>query len=108
MSSIEEGSEMIFPHALNSLGSYFSRPQGSVRCMESAVKDLESRCFTSQTKASHMVKVHHYLNTNSLGKQHAHVQCDNCCGQNKNNIVIWYLLWRVLVYTKSLSGRSRN
>ncbi|KAH3728694.1 hypothetical protein DPMN_054654 [Dreissena polymorpha] len=25
--------------------------------MESAVKDLESRCFTSQTKASHMVKV---------------------------------------------------
>ncbi|KAH3824279.1 hypothetical protein DPMN_126113 [Dreissena polymorpha] len=39
------------------LGSYISRPRGSVRCMESAVKDLESRCFTSQTKASHMVKV---------------------------------------------------
>ncbi|KAH3804453.1 hypothetical protein DPMN_132738 [Dreissena polymorpha] len=25
--------------------------------MESAVKDLESRCFTSQIKASHMVKM---------------------------------------------------
>ncbi|KAH3705704.1 hypothetical protein DPMN_080782 [Dreissena polymorpha] len=42
-------------------------------------------------------QVHHHLNTYGLGEQHAHFQCDNCCGQNKNNIVIWYLLWRVLV-----------
>ncbi|KAH3827341.1 hypothetical protein DPMN_129274 [Dreissena polymorpha] len=42
-------------------------------------------------------QVHHYLNTYGLGEQHAHFQCDYCCGQNKNNIVIWYLLWRVLV-----------
>ncbi|XP_052267081.1 uncharacterized protein LOC127868930 [Dreissena polymorpha] len=42
-------------------------------------------------------QVHHYLNTYGLGEQHAHFQRDNFCGQNKNNIVIWYLLWRVLV-----------
>ena len=42
-------------------------------------------------------QVHHYLNTYGLGEQHAHFQCDNCCGQNKNNMVIWYQLWRVLV-----------
>ncbi|KAH3702697.1 hypothetical protein DPMN_077724 [Dreissena polymorpha] len=42
-------------------------------------------------------QVHHYLKTYGLGEQHAHFQCDNCCGKNKNNIVIWYLLWRVLV-----------
>ncbi|XP_052254611.1 uncharacterized protein LOC127860544 isoform X2 [Dreissena polymorpha] len=35
-------------------------------------------------------QVHHYLNTYGLGEQHAHFQCDNCCGQNKNNIVIWF------------------
>ncbi|KAH3806326.1 hypothetical protein DPMN_134645 [Dreissena polymorpha] len=37
------------------------------------------------------------LGSYGLGEQHSHFQCDNCCGQNKNNIVIWYLLWRVLV-----------
>ncbi|KAH3718435.1 hypothetical protein DPMN_061239 [Dreissena polymorpha] len=33
-------------------------------------------------------QVHHYLNTYNLGEQHAHFQCDNCCGQIKDNMVI--------------------
>jgi len=41
-------------------------------------------------------QVHHYLQNYGLGEQHAYFQCDNCCGQNKNHAVVWYILWRVL------------
>ena len=30
-----------------------------------------------------------------LGEAEAVLYCDNCRGQNKNNYMLWYLLWRV-------------
>ena len=61
--------------------------------------------------------LHHFFNTHSLGEKRVHLHADNCCGQNKNNIVLQvscqknlnshehatlifffqYLIWRVLV-----------
>ena len=39
--------------------------------------------------------LHHYLNTYGVGEKFLHLQADNCSGQNKNNIMVHYLLWRV-------------
>ena len=36
--------------------------------------------------------LHHF----GLGERDVHLHADNCGGQNKNNIMVGYLLWRVL------------
>ena len=41
-------------------------------------------------------QVHHYLEHHSLGEETAHIHFDNCTGQNKNNAVLWYAMWRVM------------
>ena len=43
---------------------------------------------------------HHYLTYHGLGECKAVIHFDNCCGQNKNNMVLWYGLWRVLTGEK--------
>ena len=40
--------------------------------------------------------VHHYLASYSLGESVLYVHADNCVGQNKNNLIMQYLCWRVL------------
>ena len=40
--------------------------------------------------------LHHYLHTHGLKERHLLLHADNCVGQNKNNIVIQYLAWRVI------------
>ena len=39
--------------------------------------------------------VHHYLQNHSLKEKHL-LHADNCVGQNKNNMVVQYLAWRVI------------
>ena len=38
--------------------------------------------------------LHHYLQTHG---RHVHLHADNCIGQNKNNMMVQYLVWRVIV-----------
>ena len=40
--------------------------------------------------------VHHYLQNHSHKMKVLHLHADNCVGQNKNNIVIQYPMWRTL------------
>lgn len=40
--------------------------------------------------------IHHYFETHTKGERAAYLHADNCTGQNKNNAVIQYLVWRVL------------
>ncbi|MCG8622471.1 MAG: hypothetical protein MJE68_10825, partial [Proteobacteria bacterium] len=40
--------------------------------------------------------IHHYFVTQTKGERAAYLHADNCTGQNKNNAVIQYLVWRVL------------
>ena len=40
--------------------------------------------------------VHHYFHGQGLGKTSVHLHADNCTGQNKNNLFLWYLTWRVI------------
>ena len=40
--------------------------------------------------------LHFFFHMHGLGEKHVHIHADNCTGQNKNNAVIDYLMWRVL------------
>ena len=40
--------------------------------------------------------VHRYFNKFEHGETDAKIHFDNCTGQNKNNVVLWYGLWRVM------------
>ncbi|KAK3793456.1 hypothetical protein RRG08_061423 [Elysia crispata] len=40
--------------------------------------------------------LHYFFEHYGLGETEVHLHADNCCGQNKNNAMIQYLLWRVL------------
>lgn len=40
--------------------------------------------------------LHHYLQTHGLKEKHLCLHADNCVGQNKNNMVVQYLVWRVI------------
>ena len=37
-----------------------------------------------------------FFRLHGLGEQEATLQADNCTGQNKNNYMMWYLMWRVM------------
>ena len=41
--------------------------------------------------------VHYYFKHHGLGETDAHLNADNCTGQNKNNCFLWYLAWRTLM-----------
>ncbi len=37
-----------------------------------------------------------FFRLHGLGEKEAMLHADNCTGQNKNNYVIWYLMWRIM------------
>lgn len=41
--------------------------------------------------------LHFFFEHYGLGEKIVHLHADNCCGQNKNNTMLQYLLWRVQV-----------
>ncbi|GFR74827.1 hypothetical protein ElyMa_000439300 [Elysia marginata] len=46
--------------------------------------------------------LHFYLDNYSLGETELQLHADNCAGQNKNSVMVWYLLWRCM------TGRNRS
>ena len=48
-------------------------------------------------KANTVVSLLHFFFENyGLKEEMCHLHADNCRGQNKNNVVLWYLMWRVM------------
>ena len=41
--------------------------------------------------------LHHFFEHHGMGESHLHLHADNCVGQNKNNTMLHYLMWRVMV-----------
>ena len=47
--------------------------------------------------------LHHFFAHHGLGEKRVHLHADNCGGQNKNAIMVQYLLWRVMTGLITLS-----
>ncbi|CAC5369395.1 unnamed protein product [Mytilus coruscus] len=67
-------------------------------------------------KGAHSVvsMVHYYFNKFGHGETDAKIHFDNCTGQNKNNVVLWYALWRVMTglhksieYSMMIAGHTK-
>ncbi|KAF0516463.1 chaperonin: PROVISIONAL [Gigaspora margarita] len=56
------------------------------------IKESESTGKGANTVIS---LVHHYFTHHGLGEKSIIIHADNCTGQNKNNAMIKYLMWRV-------------
>ena len=41
--------------------------------------------------------LHHFLATHGFGEVSVHFHADNCCGQNKNRFLMYYLMWKIRV-----------
>lgn len=41
-------------------------------------------------------RVHYFFESHSMGEKDVYLHADNCAGQNKNNSMMQYLLWRVI------------
>ncbi len=41
-------------------------------------------------------QLHHFLENHGFGETEVFLHADNCCGQNKNNIMMQYLMWRIM------------
>ena len=41
-------------------------------------------------------RLHYFFHHHGLGEKHAFLHADNCCGQNKNNCMVHYLVWCTL------------
>ncbi|CAC5400107.1 unnamed protein product [Mytilus coruscus] len=93
-----------FPHHSQQVGPiYFKTPrkcnvfgvcsEGSGKQSFYLIDEAES---IGEGAHSVVSMVHHYFNKFGHGETDAKIHFDNCTGQNKNNVVLWYALWRVM------------
>ena len=70
--------------------------------LECAWRASPGRSTTSLMRATVAARVpmpsylHHYFENYGLGEKEVNLHCDNCSGQNKNQYVLAYLMWRVI------------
>ena len=50
--------------------------------------------------------IHHFLENYGVGEQHLQLNADSCTGQNKNNLMLQYLSWRVFSRLHTLVSLS--
>ena len=58
---------------------------------------IDEACNTGKGSNTIVSLLHHFFEVHGLGEQQVHLHADNCVGQNKNNTMLHYLLWRTLV-----------
>ena len=87
----------------SNLAQYFLRLRGNVAFSDfseplgTKVNYLIDEAHACGKGANTVISyLHHYLNTHAPHVLQLFLHDDNCTGQNKNNYVIWYILWLAL------------
>ena len=57
---------------------------------------IDEACNTGKGANSIISMLHHFLATHNFGEGNVHFHCDNCCGQNKNKYLMFYMMYRIL------------
>ena len=58
---------------------------------------IDEVCDTGKGSNTIVSLLHHFFHHHGLGEREVHLHADNSVGQNKNDTMLHYLLWRVLV-----------
>jgi hypothetical protein len=58
---------------------------------------IDEADFTDKNANTVITLLDHYFSTYGFGEKHATLSADNCIGQNKNNALLHYLMYRVLI-----------
>ena len=58
---------------------------------------IDDATYTGKGANTIISLLHHFFAVHGLGEREVHLHADNCVGQSKNNSMLDYLLWRVVV-----------
>ncbi len=102
--SFDYAQQVHYPYSSQQKGTeYFITPrkcQVFGVCAEAISRQVLFLTDESETKGKGSLAVISMLDAffrlHGLGECAAHLHADNCVGQNKNNYLIWYLMWRVM------------
>jgi hypothetical protein len=102
--SFDFAQQVHYPFSSQQRGSaYFLTPRRCQIfgiCAEAVPRQVFFLTDESETKGKGSTAVISMLDAffrlHGLGEKRASLHADNCVGQNKNNFVMWYLMWRVM------------
>ncbi len=102
--SFDYAQQVHYPHSSQQKGKeYFITPrkcQVFGVCAEATSRQVLFLTDESETKGKGSLAVISMLDAffrlHGLGECEARLHADNCVGQNKNNYLMWYLMWRVM------------
>lgn len=94
-----------YPYENQQVGPiYFKTPRRAQLfgvCSEGIPKQInyliDEADFTEKNANTVITLLDHFFTTHSVGEKHAFLTADNCVAQNKNNAVLQYLMYRILM-----------
>lgn len=111
-----------FPHHAQQVGPIFFKTPRKCNVFGVCCEGSGNQVFylideaenTGKGANSVISMVHHFFQQHGYGEKTASIHFDNCSGQNKNNFVLWYALWRVIVglhvvieYSMMVAGHTK-
>lgn len=102
--SFDYAQQVHYPHYAQQVGPLFFKTPRKCQCFGICCEGSGTQIFYLVDEAQHSNKgantvtsmLHHHFMYHGLGETDVKLHMDNCSGQNKNNTVIGYGMWRVM------------
>ncbi|KAJ8303681.1 hypothetical protein KUTeg_018791 [Tegillarca granosa] len=102
--SFDYAQQVHYPHYAQQVGPLFFKTPRKSQCFGVCAEGSGSQIFYLVDEAEYTGKgantvasmLHHHFLNKGYGEKDVNLHMDNCSGQNKNNTVIGYGLWRVM------------
>nr|XP_022294254.1 uncharacterized protein LOC111104539 isoform X2 [Crassostrea virginica] len=95
--SFDYAQQVHYPHYAQQVGPLFFKTPRKCQCFGTQIFYLVDEAQHSNKGANTVTSMlHHHFMYHGLGEKDVKLHMDNCSGQNKNNTVIGYGLWRVM------------
>ncbi|XP_053391377.1 uncharacterized protein LOC128554153 [Mercenaria mercenaria] len=102
--SFDFAQQLFYPHHAQQVGPLYFKTPRKCQCFGVCSEGAGTQVFYLIDEADCTGKgancvtslLHHHFQHHGFGEEHVQLQMDNCSGQNKNNTVLWYGLWRTM------------
>ncbi|XP_053378951.1 uncharacterized protein LOC123554942 [Mercenaria mercenaria] len=105
--SFDYAQQVLYPHYAQQVGPLYFKTPRKCGCFGVCCESSGSQIFylvdemysvaVGRGANSVVSMVHHHFQHHGYGEKNVSLHMDNCTGQNKNNVVISYGMWRVMV-----------